>query len=34
MELFVGRDLIVFALLVASVVLVLWVVAATRGPTR
>jgi hypothetical protein len=34
MELFVGRDLLVFALLVAAVITVLWAVAATRRPSR
>ena len=34
MELFVGRELLIFALLVAAVVLVIWALAATRGPSR
>ena len=34
MELFVGRELLIFALLVAAVVLVIWALAVTRGHTR
>jgi hypothetical protein len=34
MELFVGRELLVFALLVAAVVLVIWALAVTRGSSR
>jgi hypothetical protein len=34
MELFVGRDLLVFALLIAGVVLALWVIAATRRSSQ
>ena len=34
MELFVGRDLLVFALLVAAMVLALWAIAATRRSSR
>ena len=31
MELFVGRELLIFALLVAAVMLVMWALAATRS---
>jgi len=34
MDLSLGRELLIFALLVAAVVLVIWALAATRGPTR
>ena len=34
MDLFLGRELLIFALLVAAVVLVIWALAVTRGPTR
>jgi hypothetical protein len=34
MELFVGRELLIFALLVTAVVLVIWALAVTRRPSR
>jgi len=34
MDLSLGRELLIFALLVAAVVLVIWALAVTRGPTR
>jgi len=34
MDLFLGRELLIVALLVAAVVLVIWALAVTRGPTR
>ena len=34
MDLFLGRELLVFALLVAAVVLVIWALAVTRRPSR
>ena len=34
MDLSLGRELLIFALLVAAVVQVIWALAATRGPTR
>ena len=34
MDLFLGRELLIFALLVTAVVLAIWALAVTRGPSR
>lgn len=34
MDLFIGRELLIFALLVTAVVLVIWALAVTRRPSR